>query len=102
MRRRLGIPSLFRPIGVISLTKRSESDIVLSLHLSMSGRALTNPFNGGPLKILAASVQQWKCPIRSAYADVLAAHLLTRHAYSIDTNVYDDDLRSLPCECRRC
>ena len=91
MRRRLGIPSLFRLIGVISLRKRSASDIVLSLHLSMSGRALTKPFNRRPLKILAASVQQWKCATRSAYADALTAHLLTRHAYSIDTYVYDDD-----------
>ena len=95
MRRRLGIPSLFRLIGAISLGKRSESDIVLSLHLSMSGRALTKPFNGRPLKILAASVQQWKCTVRSTYADALTAYLFTRHAYSIDTNVYDDDTQEL-------
>ena len=69
-RRRLGIPSLFRLIGVISLRKRSEPDIVLSPHLSMSVRLLTKPFNGRPLKALAASVQQWKCVIHSAYADV--------------------------------
>lgn len=61
----------------------------------MSGRALTKPFNGRPLRILAASVQQWKYAIRSAYADALTAHLFTRHAYSIDTNVYDDDSQEL-------
>ena len=68
-RRRLGIPSLFRLIGVISL-QRPESEIVLSLHLSMSRRALSKPFNRRPLKALAASVQQWKRVILSAYADV--------------------------------
>lgn len=95
MRRRLGIPSLFRVIGEISLRKRSESDIVLSLHLSMSGRTLTKSCSGRPLKILAVSVQQWNCAIRSIYADALTAHLFTRHAYSIDTNVYDDDTQEL-------
>ena len=75
--------------------KTFRSDIVLSLHLSMSGRALIKPLNGRPLKILAASVQQWECAMLSAHTDALAAHLFTRHAYSIDTNVYDDDTQEL-------
>lgn len=95
MRRRLGIPSLFRLIDVMSVRKRSDSDLVLSLHLSMSGRALTKPFNRRPLKVLTASVQQWECAIRSACADAMTAQLFTRHAYSIDTNVYDDDTQEL-------
>lgn len=70
MGRRLGIPSLFWLIGVISFRNRPEPDIVLLLHPSMSGRVLTKPFSGRPLKALTASVQQWKSAIHTAYADV--------------------------------
>ena len=95
MLRRLGIPSLFRLIGVMNLQNRSDSDLVLLLHRSMSGRTLTKPFNRRPLKVLTASVQQWECATRSACANALIAQLFTRHAYSINTNVYDDETQEL-------
>ena len=61
----------------------------------MSGRVLTIAFNRRPLKALAASVQQRKCAFHSVFADILTARLFTRHAYSINTNVYANDTQEL-------